>query len=155
MRKQGACPRPQSWSAEFENGLHDHRAHTHPIMGGHTRASIPCHLKRCSFLSGLAQNFTLCILRMFTPTLLRFRKSFPSFRAQMKTHQLQEAFSDCSSLISLDSKSIQHWSCLPNHWLSSLRPFPITLHFFFVFLPFLGPLPQRMGVPRLGVELEL
>ena len=27
--------------------------------------------------------------------------------------------------------------------------------FFFVFLPFLGPLPRHMEVPRLGVELEL
>ena len=26
---------------------------------------------------------------------------------------------------------------------------------FFVFLPFLGPLPQHMEVPRLGVESEL
>jgi len=26
---------------------------------------------------------------------------------------------------------------------------------FSVFLPFLGPLPQHMEVPRLGVELEL
>ena len=31
------------------------------------------------------------------------------------------------------------------------------LHFcvFFVFLPFLGPLPRHMEVPRLGVESEL
>ena len=27
--------------------------------------------------------------------------------------------------------------------------------FFFVFLPFLGPLPRHMEVPRLGVESEL
>ena len=27
--------------------------------------------------------------------------------------------------------------------------------FFFVFLPFLGPLPWRMEFPRLGVELKL
>ena len=27
--------------------------------------------------------------------------------------------------------------------------------FFFVFLPFLGPLLRHMEVPRLGVELEL
>ena len=27
--------------------------------------------------------------------------------------------------------------------------------FLFVFLPFLGPLPQHMEVPRLGVESEL
>ena len=26
--------------------------------------------------------------------------------------------------------------------------------FFFVFLPFLGPLPRHMEVPRLGVKLE-
>ena len=34
---------------------------------------------------------------------------------------------------------------------------PEILFFFFlfVFLPFLGPLPQHMEVPRLGVELEL
>ena len=27
--------------------------------------------------------------------------------------------------------------------------------FVFVFLPFLGPLPKHMEVPRLGIELEL
>ena len=27
--------------------------------------------------------------------------------------------------------------------------------FFFVFLPFLGPLPRHMEVPRLGVQSEL
>ena len=27
--------------------------------------------------------------------------------------------------------------------------------FFFVFLPFLGPLPEHMEVPRLGVQTEL
>ena len=27
--------------------------------------------------------------------------------------------------------------------------------FFFVFLPFLGPIPRHMEVPKLGVELEL
>ena len=27
--------------------------------------------------------------------------------------------------------------------------------FVFIFLPFLGPLPRHMEVPRLGVELEL
>ena len=32
----------------------------------------------------------------------------------------------------------------------------LLLQFFFlVFLPFLGPLPQHMQVPRQGVELEL
>ena len=29
------------------------------------------------------------------------------------------------------------------------------LFFFFVFLPFLGPLPRHVEVPRLGVESEL
>ena len=29
-----------------------------------------------------------------------------------------------------------------------------VVFFFFVFLPFLGPLPQHMEVPRLGVESE-
>ena len=28
------------------------------------------------------------------------------------------------------------------------------LFFYFIFLPFLGPLPRHMEVPRLGVELE-
>ena len=31
----------------------------------------------------------------------------------------------------------------------------ILFYFFFVFLPFLGPLPQHMEIPRLGVESEL
>ena len=31
----------------------------------------------------------------------------------------------------------------------------LFLFFFFVFLPFLGPLPWHMEVPRLGVESEL
>ena len=29
------------------------------------------------------------------------------------------------------------------------------IFFFFVFLPFLGPLPRHMEVPRLGVQSEL
>ena len=33
--------------------------------------------------------------------------------------------------------------------------FSDSFFFFFVFLPFLGPLPRHMEVPRLGVELEL
>ena len=33
--------------------------------------------------------------------------------------------------------------------------FVSTLTFFFVFLPFLGPFPPHMEVPRLGVKLEL
>ena len=32
---------------------------------------------------------------------------------------------------------------------------PFFFFFLFDFLPFLGPLPQHMEVPRLGVELEL
>ena len=37
------------------------------------------------------------------------------------------------------------------------RAAPVFLNFFFffVFFSFLGPLPQHMGVPRLGVESEL
>ena len=31
----------------------------------------------------------------------------------------------------------------------------LSSFFFFVFLPFLGPLLQHMDVPRLGVKLEL
>ena len=31
----------------------------------------------------------------------------------------------------------------------------ILFYFIFVFLPFLGPLPQHMEVPRLGVQSEL
>ena len=31
----------------------------------------------------------------------------------------------------------------------------LVFFFFFFLLPFLGPLPQHMEVPRLGVELEL
>ena len=31
----------------------------------------------------------------------------------------------------------------------------IIIIIIFVFLPFLGPLPQHMEVPRLGVELDL
>ena len=31
----------------------------------------------------------------------------------------------------------------------------LPYYFFFVFLPFLGPLPQHMEVPRLGVQSEL
>ena len=31
----------------------------------------------------------------------------------------------------------------------------LFIYLFFVFLPFLEPLPQHMEVPRLGVELEL
>ena len=31
----------------------------------------------------------------------------------------------------------------------------IYIYFFFVFLPFLGPFPQHMEVPRLGVQSEL
>ena len=33
--------------------------------------------------------------------------------------------------------------------------FLVNYIFFFVFLLFLGPLPWHMGVPRLGVKLEL
>ena len=36
-----------------------------------------------------------------------------------------------------------------------LRGFLFCFVLFFVFLPFLGPLPQHMEVPRLGVESEL
>ena len=34
-------------------------------------------------------------------------------------------------------------------------PYKKIIIFFFVFLPFLGPLPQHMEVPRLGVQSEL
>ena len=39
--------------------------------------------------------------------------------------------------------------------LSSFRETECPLLFFLVFLPFLGPLPRHMEVPRRGVELEL
>ena len=32
---------------------------------------------------------------------------------------------------------------------------PLFFIYLFVFLPFLGPLPRHMEVPRLGVKLEL
>ena len=47
------------------------------------------------------------------------------------------------------------------HGLQSIRPEAslfckfYCIFFFFVFLPFLGLLPQHMEVPRLGVELGL
>ena len=41
-------------------------------------------------------------------------------------------------------------------WVSSLTLIEATLFlFFFFFLVFLGPHPQHMEVPRLGVESEL
>ena len=46
-------------------------------------------------------------------------------------------------------------TCLPKRHL--LRSSQVTYSFFcfFGFLPFLGPLPWHMEVPRLGVQLEL
>ena len=50
--------------------------------------------------------------------------------------------------------SLASHSCWkPVHEL--LKEFSFFFSFFFVFLPFLGPLPKHMEVPRLGVELEL
>ena len=40
-------------------------------------------------------------------------------------------------------------------YLSIYLPISLSLSFFFVFLPFLGPLPWHMEVPRLGVQSEL
>ena len=55
----------------------------------------------------------------------------------------------------------RHWKgeCLQHPPVGHLRGNLIwpqyLVRFFFVFLPFLGPLPQHMEVPRLGVESEL
>ena len=36
----------------------------------------------------------------------------------------------------------------------NIMAFIYFILFYFVFLPFLGPLPQHMEIPRLGVESE-
>ena len=48
-----------------------------------------------SLHSSLAYDITSRILTKFMLTLIRFKKSFATFRTQMKTYKLQEDFSDC------------------------------------------------------------
>ena len=43
----------------------------------------------------------------------------------------------------------------PCHSCKDSVPGQETFSFFFVFLPFLGPLPRHVEVPRLGVQSEL
>ena len=48
-----------------------------------------------------------------------------------------------------NARSLTHWAT------RELLILFLTNFFFLVFLPFLGPFPRHMAVPRLGVELEL
>ena len=50
-------------------------------------------------------------------------------------------------------RSVPPLCALVAHFFSPLTTTPFF--FFFVFLPFLGPLLRHMEVPRLGVKLEL
>ena len=47
--------------------------------------------------------------------------------------------------------SVEGWARHEKVWMGILSFF----FFFLIFLPFLGPLPQHMEVPRLGVQSEL
>ena len=44
---------------------------------------------------------------------------------------------------------------LPHHLTQHVKYYMYFLFFFFCFVSFLGPHPQHMQVPRLGVESEL
>ena len=57
-------------------------------------------------------------------------------------------------LLLLDNYKINR-SPVPTLRRPPFNAYPTKIFFFFVFLPFLGPLQQHMEVPRLGVESEL
>ena len=52
-------------------------------------------------------------------------------------------------------KGILKMSRLPSrHFIVIVSFYFLFLFFIFCLMPFLGPLPQHMEVPRLGVQLE-
>ena len=118
-----------------------------------------------------AQNLTFNFLFIPTPIAYGSSQARGQIRAAAEAHTTATTPPNLSCICDLCCSLQQHQILNPmsktrdqTHIFTETTsgPSPTKPHgnssnttFFFVFLPFLGPLPWRMEVPRLGVKLEL